>query len=157
MTTAPRVLARSVAGTLPGPGWCTPYAAAGVPRLAADPRSGRVGRDYLRRLPPWPATPGHLALVDVAPVPKLLQAAYETGIRVACSSCAAAGRDELGLPFRFADVTYETVSGQSPWQLTTFRLVTPTQAQSLVGSVRAEIGDARHQFVPCAVCCGWAL
>ncbi len=44
--------------------------------------------------------PGQLALVEVDRVPRLLQAGYETGVRVACSPCAAAGRDELGMPFR---------------------------------------------------------
>lgn len=97
---SPPTLARPDVAVLLEPGWCTACGAAGVLRPAADPRSGRVCREHLRRLPARPVSPGQLALVDVAPVPKLLQAGYETGIRVACSPCAAAGRDELGLPFR---------------------------------------------------------
>jgi hypothetical protein len=92
-----------VVAVLPSAGWCTPCAAAGERREAADPRSGSVCRDHLRLLPPRPPLPGQLALVDVDRVPRLLQAGYETGIQVACSPCAAAGRDELGMPFRIED------------------------------------------------------
>jgi hypothetical protein len=98
--TALQAPVRPVVAVLPGPGWCTPCAVAGVSRPAADPRSGRACRDHMRRLPPRPPLPGQPALFDAERVSRLLQAEYETGIRVACSPCAVAGRDELGLPNR---------------------------------------------------------
>jgi hypothetical protein len=54
----------------------------------------------MRLLPPRPALPGQLALVDVDRVPRWLQAGYESGLRVPCSPCAAAGRDAWGMPER---------------------------------------------------------
>jgi hypothetical protein len=89
-----------VVAVLPSLGWCTPCAAAGERREAVDPRSGSVCRDHLRLLPPRPALPGQLALVDVHRVPRWLKPGYETGLRVPCSPCAAAGRDQWGMPDR---------------------------------------------------------
>jgi hypothetical protein len=98
--TAPQAPVRPVVAVLPSPGWCTRCAAAGEQRPAADPRAGTVCRDHLRLLPPRPVLAGQLLLVDVERVARLLQAEYATGLRVACSPCAAAGRDGLGLPNR---------------------------------------------------------
>jgi hypothetical protein len=98
--TALQAPVRPVVAILPGPGWCTPCAAAGERRPAADPYRGSACRDHLRLLPARPPLPGQPTLFDVERVSRLLQAEYPTGVRVACSPCAAAGRDELGMPNR---------------------------------------------------------
>ena len=101
--TALQAPGRPIVAVLPGPGWCMPCAAAGERRPAADPRTGAACRDHLRLLPARPPLPAQPALFDVERVSWLLQAEYPTGVRVSCSPCAVAGRDVLGLPYRFAE------------------------------------------------------